>query len=89
VLYVATGMSGGLAYGTSVLDSVVNSIQTKWIQQVANMVIVLHCLMTLPLYINTLNQEVEDAMGVPQGVILFLIELFIMFLIFIFQQFIF
>jgi hypothetical protein len=28
-------------------------------------------------------------MGVPQGVILFLIELFIMFLIFIFQQFIF
>jgi len=33
----------GLVYGNSLRDSVINSIQTVWIQQAVNLMITAHC----------------------------------------------
>lgn len=58
---------GALTYGDSLRESVINSIQTIWIQQAINVMILAHCLLTFTLIINPLNQEVEEYFGVPQG----------------------
>ncbi|CAK5036569.1 unnamed protein product [Meloidogyne enterolobii] len=55
----------GLVYGNSLRDSVINSIQTVWIQQAVNLMITAHCLLTVTLIINPLNQEVEELFDVP------------------------
>lgn len=56
---------GGFVYGNSLRDSVINSIQTVWIQQAVNLMITAHCLLTITLIINPLNQEVEELFAVP------------------------
>ena len=53
------------AYGDSLRDSMVNSIQTSWIQSAVNLLIAAHCLMTLTFMVNPLNQEAEEMMKVP------------------------
>lgn len=58
---------GGLTYGDSLRSSVINSIQTVWIQQAINLMILAHCLLTFTLIINPLNQEIEEYFNVPQG----------------------
>ena len=35
---------GGFVYGNSLRDSVINSLQTVWIQQAVNLMITAHCL---------------------------------------------
>lgn len=56
-----------LTYGSSLRDSVINSIQTLWIQQAVNLMITAHCLMTITLLMNPLNQQAEEWFKVPQG----------------------
>ncbi|KAI1721805.1 transmembrane amino acid transporter protein [Ditylenchus destructor] len=56
-----------LSYGNSLRDSVINSIQTLWIQETVNAMITLHCLLTVTLVINPLNQSAEDLFRIPQG----------------------
>jgi vesicular inhibitory amino acid transporter len=55
----------GFIYGNSMGDSVINSIQTVWVQQAVNLMITAHCLLTVTLIINPLNQEVEELFDVP------------------------
>lgn len=58
---------GSLTYGDSLQDSVINSIQTQWIQSAVNIFITLHIIFTLVIMSNPLNQEVEEMFGIPQG----------------------
>jgi hypothetical protein len=69
LFYVLAGGFGGLTYGNSLRDSVVNSIQTPWLQQAANLMLALHCLLTVTLYMNPLNQQVEDWCKCPHGLV--------------------
>lgn len=58
---------GAVSYGSSVKDTVITSIQTDWIKVFVNFMIVGHCLMTFPLMINPLNQEIEEYLNISQG----------------------
>lgn len=45
--------------------SVISSIQTVWIQQTTNVLIAIHCVLTLTIVLNPLNQEIEEYFKVP------------------------
>lgn len=62
--YIAVSL-GGLVYGNSVRDCLLNSIQTPWIQHLANLSIALHCFCAITLIINPLNQEMEEYFDIP------------------------
>lgn len=74
-MYIPVCLVGYLSYGDSLRDSVINSIQTKWIQQTINVTITLHLILSLTIVFNPLNQEVEEYFGTPHG--LFKIKLFL------------
>lgn len=63
-------MFGTLIYGSSLNKSVINSIQTVKIQQAINIMIAAHCLLTVTLIINPLNQEFEEHFNLPQGTLM-------------------
>uniref|UniRef100_A0A8R1DRT2 Aa_trans domain-containing protein n=1 Tax=Caenorhabditis japonica TaxID=281687 RepID=A0A8R1DRT2_CAEJA len=65
-MYIPVCIMGYLVYGDSLRDSVIPSIQTVWIQQVINILITIHCILTLTIVFNPLMQEVEDLFKVPQ-----------------------
>ncbi|KAK0411715.1 hypothetical protein QR680_005802 [Steinernema hermaphroditum] len=65
-LYLPVGIIGYLTYGDSLRESVINAIQTVWIQQAINILITVHCILTLTIVFNPLNQEVEEVFNVPQ-----------------------
>ena len=65
-MYAPVCIMGFITYGDSLRDSVINSIQTQWIQQAVNLLITVHCILTLTIIFNPLNQEVEDLLNVPQ-----------------------
>lgn len=56
---------GYLTYGDSLRDSVINSIQIKWIQQTINIAITAHLILSLTIVFNPLNQEVEEFFKIP------------------------
>jgi vesicular inhibitory amino acid transporter len=58
---------GHYVYENAINDSIINSIQTIWIQQAVNLLIAFHCMLTLILMFNPLNQEAEELFKVPQG----------------------
>ncbi|GMT07143.1 hypothetical protein PENTCL1PPCAC_29317, partial [Pristionchus entomophagus] len=65
-MYLPTGIVGYLAYGDSLRDSVINSIQTIAIQQAINILITVHLILTLTIVFNPINQEMEELFRVPQ-----------------------
>ncbi|CAD5217338.1 unnamed protein product [Bursaphelenchus xylophilus] len=65
IFYAPVVIVAYLSYGDSLRDSVIPSIQTEWIQQAVNMMIAAHCILTLTLMINPLNQETEEFFNVP------------------------
>ncbi|OZC07172.1 hypothetical protein X798_05808 [Onchocerca flexuosa] len=82
LIYLPVSLLGYAAYGYSLHDSVINSIQlnnsffifdfkyllifsTGWIRQFANLFIAMHCILTLTVVINPLNQEVENLVKAP------------------------
>ncbi|KAI6243507.1 Aa-trans domain-containing protein [Aphelenchoides fujianensis] len=65
--YASVVITALTTYGDSLRDSVINSIQTPWIQQAVNMMIAAHCILNVALTFNPLNQEVEEYFGIPQG----------------------
>uniref|UniRef100_A0AAF5D8D0 Aa_trans domain-containing protein n=2 Tax=Strongyloides stercoralis TaxID=6248 RepID=A0AAF5D8D0_STRER len=65
-LYLPAGIMGFLTYGDSLRDSIIQSIQTTWIQQAINICITIHCILTLTIVFNPLNQEIEELFNVPQ-----------------------
>ncbi|KAI6243311.1 Amino acid transporter, transmembrane family-containing protein [Aphelenchoides fujianensis] len=66
LLYAPVVVMAYLTYGDSLRESIINSIQTSWIQQAVNIMIAAHCMLTLALVFNPLNQEAEEFFRVPQ-----------------------
>ncbi|TKR87045.1 hypothetical protein L596_011518 [Steinernema carpocapsae] len=66
LLYIPVCIIGYMTYGDSLRDSIINSIQTNWIQQAINILITVHCILTLTIVFNPLNQEAEEIFRVPQ-----------------------
>lgn len=67
VLYAPCCVLGPWVYGDSIRESIINSIQITWIQQVINISITLHVVLAVILMFNPLNQEAEELFGVPHG----------------------
>ncbi|KAI6170622.1 Amino acid transporter, transmembrane family-containing protein [Aphelenchoides bicaudatus] len=65
IFYAPVVVLAHITYGDSLRDSVLNSIQTTWIQQAVNLMIAAHCMLTLTLMFNPLNQEAEELFRVP------------------------
>jgi len=65
-MYTPVCIIGYFTYGNSLRDSVINSLQKDWIQQAVNLLITIHCILTLTIVFNPLNQEVEEIFNVPQ-----------------------
>uniref|UniRef100_A0A914ENY2 Amino acid transporter transmembrane domain-containing protein n=1 Tax=Acrobeloides nanus TaxID=290746 RepID=A0A914ENY2_9BILA len=64
-MYVPITVLGYITYGNSLQDSIINSVQNANIQQAANLFIAVHCILTLTIVINPLNQELEHALRTP------------------------
>ncbi|CAD5221411.1 unnamed protein product [Bursaphelenchus okinawaensis] len=65
-LYLPVSVISWYTYGDSVKDSIINSIQNKWLQVGINIMITLHCILTITIASNPLNQEAEETFKVPQ-----------------------
>ncbi|CAD6199085.1 unnamed protein product [Caenorhabditis auriculariae] len=66
-LYMPLSVFAYVVYGTSMYDSVIYSIQTQWLQLAANLMIAIHCIMTLVIVINPLNQELEHYLKISHS----------------------
>jgi len=67
ILYIPITIFGFVTYGNSLHDSIISSIQSTFIQQSANFFIAIHCILTLTIVINPLNQEFEHKFKLPHG----------------------
>ncbi|TKR87047.1 hypothetical protein L596_011520 [Steinernema carpocapsae] len=65
MLYLPVGTIGYIVYGDALRDSVINAIQTVWIQQALNILITAHCILAMTCVLNPLNQEAEEFFDVP------------------------
>ncbi|KAK6048379.1 transmembrane amino acid transporter protein [Cooperia oncophora] len=63
--YGPIAILGFLTYHDAIRDSILPSIQTIWIQQACNVFITLHCILTLTIVLNPLNQDLEDLFHCP------------------------
>ncbi|PAV63001.1 hypothetical protein WR25_03892 [Diploscapter pachys] len=70
LLYMPLSVLAYIVYGTSMHDSVIYSIQTPWLQLCANLMIAMHCILTLVIVINPLNQEIEHYLKVSHSKLL-------------------
>uniref|UniRef100_A0A914I0J2 Amino acid transporter transmembrane domain-containing protein n=1 Tax=Globodera rostochiensis TaxID=31243 RepID=A0A914I0J2_GLORO len=64
-MYTPVCVLGFLAYGDSLRESVINSLQHSWIQQSVNVMITLHLIVTILIVNNPLNQKLEEIFHVP------------------------
>uniref|UniRef100_A0A914Y3J8 Amino acid transporter transmembrane domain-containing protein n=1 Tax=Panagrolaimus superbus TaxID=310955 RepID=A0A914Y3J8_9BILA len=65
IMYVPVCIMGYITYGDSLRDSIINSIQNSTLQQAVNIFITIHCILTLTIVFNPLNQEAEEILNVP------------------------
>jgi len=65
-MYLPVSIIGYLTYGDSLHDSIIPSLQVKWIQQAVNVLITLHVILALTIVFNPINQELEEMFNVPQ-----------------------
>jgi len=59
-LYMPMGIVANLAYGSTIHDSIINSLQNVYVQQGTNFLLLSHFLLTFLLVLNPLNQEIEE-----------------------------
>ncbi|CEF59362.1 Amino acid transporter, transmembrane family-containing protein [Strongyloides ratti] len=64
-MYIPVTVLGYMVYGDSVQDSIISSLQIPLLQNIANAFIAIHCILTLTIVINPLNQEVEHYLDIP------------------------
>ncbi|KAF7639355.1 Aa_trans domain-containing protein [Meloidogyne graminicola] len=64
-MYTPVCIIGYLTYGDSLRESVINSLQHVWIQQIVNLMITLHLIFTIIIVNNPLNQKVEEVFNIP------------------------
>lgn len=57
---------GYITYGNSLRSSIINSLQITGIQQAVNIFITVHCILTLTIVFNPLNQDIEELFRIPQ-----------------------
>ncbi|CAB3404922.1 unnamed protein product [Caenorhabditis bovis] len=67
LLYLPLCVFAFVVYGDSMAESVIYSIQSPRIQLLANLMISFHCIMTLVIVINPLNQELEHYMNISHA----------------------
>ncbi|VDK58862.1 unnamed protein product [Anisakis simplex] len=65
LIYVPVSVVGYLTYGNSIQSSIINSIQVLPIQQIVNVFITIHCVLTLTIVFNPLNQDAEEVVNAP------------------------
>ncbi|EJW79646.1 hypothetical protein WUBG_09445, partial [Wuchereria bancrofti] len=65
LLYTPVCVLAYMTYGNSLRESILNSVQNTALQQGANILITLHCILTLTIVFNPLNQEAEEILSVP------------------------
>lgn len=65
LMYGAIATTGYFTYHDAIRDSILPSIQTQWIQQTCNILITIHCILTVTIVLNPLNQELEDVFHCP------------------------
>nr|CAD2203815.1 unnamed protein product [Meloidogyne enterolobii] len=64
-MYTPVCIIGYMTYGNSLRESVINSLQHVWIQQIVNLMITLHLIFTIIIVNNPLNQKVEEVFNIP------------------------
>ena len=64
-MYTPVCILGYMTYGNSLRESVINSLQHVWIQQIVNVMITLHLIFTILIVNNPLNQKMEEVFRVP------------------------
>lgn len=66
-MYLPVMILANVVYDINVQESVINNIQTKWIQQTVNVLILLHCALAVPLVMNPISQMMEQWADAPAG----------------------
>uniref|UniRef100_A0A914ZJV6 Amino acid transporter transmembrane domain-containing protein n=1 Tax=Parascaris univalens TaxID=6257 RepID=A0A914ZJV6_PARUN len=64
LLYAPVCIMGYITYGNSIQASIINSLQITGIQQAVNILITAHCVLTLTIAFNPLNQDIEELFNV-------------------------
>uniref|UniRef100_F1L368 Vacuolar amino acid transporter 4 n=1 Tax=Ascaris suum TaxID=6253 RepID=F1L368_ASCSU len=64
LMYTPVCIMGYLTYGNSIQASIINSLQITGIQQAVNILITAHCILTLTIVFNPLNQDIEELFNV-------------------------